>query len=413
MIIARNHYLQQLIDRESNGLVKVVTGIRRCGKSFLLFDLFKRHLVEEEGLPEERVIQIQLDDRKNKALRDPDACDSYVRARIESGRYVLLLDEVQMMSEFEDVLNGFMHIPGLDVYVTGSNSKFLSTDVITEFRGRGDEVRVHPLSFAEYHAAAGGAWDDDWNQYTIYGGMPYLLDLPTSERKSAYLKRLFDETYLRDVVERNGVRNPDELADVTDVVASSTGSLVNPQRIENTFRSRKDVSLSAPTIKRYLGYLEEAFIISHAKRYDVKGRKHIGTPLKYYFEDVGLRNARLNFRQQEPTHIMENIIYCELVARGYNVDVGMVDIMESGRRKQVEIDFVANQGSSRYYIQSAYALPDASKRAQETRPLQAVGDSFAKVVIEGGNVPLTRDESGIVTMGIKDFLLDEHSLERI
>jgi predicted AAA+ superfamily ATPase len=412
MIIARDHYLQQLIDREGNGLVKVVTGIRRCGKSFLLFNLFKQHLTEQEGLPEDRIIQIQLDDRKNKALRDPDACDEYVRSRVGEGRYVLLLDEVQMMPEFEDVLNGFLHIPDLDVYVTGSNSRFLSTDVITEFRGRGDEVRIHPLSFAEYHAAAAGAWDDDWNEYSTYGGMPFLLSLPTPARKAEYLRRLFEETYLRDVVERNGIRNPGELSDLVDVIASSTGSLVNPQRIEATFKSKTGSTFSAPTIKRYLGYLEEAFVISHAKRYDVKGRKHIGTPLKYYFEDVGLRNARLNFRQQEPTHIMENVIYCELVARGYSVDVGVVGVSEDGAHKQVEIDFVANQGSRRYYIQSAYAMPDADKRARETRPLRAVGDSFTKVIVEGGNVPLSRDETGIVTMGLKDFLLDEHSLER-
>lgn len=410
MTIRRDTYLQKLIEREHNGLIKVVTGIRRCGKSVLLFDLFKQHLIES-GVPEDHIIEIRLDDRANKALRDPDACDQFVRSQIGDGHYYVMLDEVQMMSEFEDVLSGFLHIENLDTYVTGSNSKFLSTDVITEFRGRGDEVRVHPLSFAEYHAAMRNAWDDDWNEYMTFGGLPYITSLGTDADKVAYLHRLFDETYLRDIVERNKVRSDGELSDLVDVIASAMGSLTNPQKLENTFRSAKKVGISAPTIKNYLGYLEDAFMISHAKRYDIKGKKHINTPLKYYFEDVGLRNARLNFRQQEETHIMENILYNELVARGCQVDVGVVDIMESGKRKRTEIDFVANQGSKRYYVQSALALPNAEKRAQEERPLVSVNDAFKKIIVVGGNVKLSRDERGIVTMGMKQFLLDPGSLD--
>lgn len=410
MTIRRDAYLRKLIDRKDNGLVKVITGIRRCGKSVLLFDLFKNHLIEN-GVERDHIIEIKLDDRANKALRDPDACDAFVRSRIGRGRSYLLLDEVQMMPEFEDVLNGFLHIDNLDVYVTGSNSKFLSTDIITEFRGRGDEVRVHPLSFAEYHAAKGNAWDDNWNEYVTYGGLPHVTALRTDEDKATYLQRLFDETYLRDIVDRNSIRNDAELADLVDIIASSVGSLTNPQKLENTFQSVKRVKISAPTIKKYLGYLEEAFMISHAKRYDVKGKKHINTPLKYYFEDVGLRNARLNFRQQEETHLMENVVYNELIIRGYQVDIGVVDIVEQGKRKKIEIDFIANQGSKRYYIQSAFALPSAEKRAQEERPLVSVGDSFKKIIIVGGNIKLSRDEQGITTMGMKEFLLNPESLD--
>ncbi|MEG1168252.1 MAG: ATP-binding protein [Gordonibacter sp.] len=410
MVIARSGYLQKLIDRKHNGLVKIVTGIRRCGKSYLLFTLFKQHLLSS-GVPEDRIIQIQLDDRQNKALRNPDACDEFVRSRIGEGQHYVLLDEVQMMPEFEDVLNGFLHIENLDTYVTGSNSKFLSTDIITEFRGRGDEVRVHPLSFAEYHAAINENWDDDWNNYATYGGLPYVALLKADNDKAAYLQRLFTETYLRDIIERNKVKNDGELSDLVDIVASAIGSLTNPQKLENTSKTVKRVAISAPTIKKYLGYLEGAFIITPSKRYDVKGRKHISTPLKYYFEDIGLRNARLNFRQQEETHILENILFNELIVRGFQVDVGIVDITKGGQRKRVEIDFVANQGSRRYYLQSAFALPDAEKRAQEERPLLAVGDSFKKIIVVGSNVKLSRDENGVVTIGLKEFLLNPDSLD--
>lgn len=411
MRIERNTYLQKLIDREGNGMVKVVTGVRRCGKSYLLFDLFRTSLVRS-GVPEDHIISVQLDDRKNKALRNPDACDEYIRARIGQGRHYILLDEVQLMDEFEDVLNGFLHIPNVDVYVTGSNSRFLSTDVITEFRGRGDEIRVHPLTFAEYFSAVGGDWDDAWNDYVTYGGMPYTTSLEDELDKASYLQRLFRETYLRDIVERNAVRHEAELEDLTNILASSIGSLTNPDKLSRSFGSVKATKLSAPTIKRYVQHLEDAFLVNEAKRYDVKGRRYISTPLKYYFEDVGIRNAVLDFRQQEETHLMENVIYNELRARGYAVDVGVVEVTEGGMRKRVEIDFVANAGSKRYYVQSAFALPDEEKRAREVRPLRAVPDSFKKIVVVGGSSRVSRDDYGVVTMGIKQFLLDEESLNR-
>lgn len=411
MHIERNDYLQKLVDREGNGMVKVVTGVRRCGKSYLLFDLFRTSLMRS-GVPEDHIISIQLDDRKNKALRNPDACDEYIRARIGQGRHYILLDEVQLMDEFEDVLNGFLHIPNVDVYVTGSNSRFLSTDVITEFRGRGDEIRVHPLTFAEYFSAVGGDWDDAWNDYVTYGGMPYTTSLENELDKASYLQRLFRETYLRDIVERNAVRHEAELEDLTNILASSIGSLTNPDKLSRSFGSVKATKLSAPTIKRYVQHLEDAFLVNEAKRYDVKGKRYISTPLKYYFEDVGIRNAVLDFRQQEETHLMENVIYNELRARGYAVDVGVVEITEDGARKRVEIDFVANAGSRRYYVQSAFALPDEEKRAREVRPLRAVPDSFKKIVVVGGSSRVSRDDYGVVTMGIKQFLLDEESLNR-
>ena len=410
MRIKRDMYLDKLIARKHNGMVKVITGVRRCGKSYLLFELFMEHLLEC-GVPRDHIIDVQLEGRENKALRDPDNCNAYVRERVGKGQHYVLLDEVQLMDEFEDVLLGFLHIPNLDVYVTGSNSKFLSSDIITEFRGRGDQVRVHPLSFAEYHAAMGQDWDDDWDDYMTYGGMPYAATLVDDREKAAYLQGLFEEVYLRDVIDRHNVRNVGELGELVDVIASATGSLTNPDKLEKTFKSVKGVTLSAPTIRKYLGYFEDAFLIGEAKRYNVKGRKYIGGPLKYYFEDVGLRNARLNFRQQEPTHIMENVIYNELVSRGYTVDVGIVEIREGNDRKQIEIDFVANEGSRRYYIQSAFMLSDEEKRVQEERPLVSVPDSFKKIIVVGGSQKVSRDDNGIVTMGIKQFLLNPDSLD--
>jgi len=410
MRIERPYYLTRLVNRKHNGLIKVITGVRRCGKSFLLFNLFKEHLLDS-GVSENHIISIALDDRKNKALRNPDACDDYVRSHVERGQHYLFLDEVQLLPEFEDVLNGFLHIENLDVYVTGSNSKFLSSDVITEFRGRGDEVRVHPLSFSEYFSANLESWDDAWANYLTFGGMPHIVSLKNEQDKISYLDRLFKETYLRDIVERNRIKHENELAELVNIVASSVGSLTNPDKLEKTFRSAKNVSLSAPTIKSYLGYLEDAFLLNHAYQYNVRGKKYISTPLKYYFEDVGLRNARLSFRQQEEAHITENVIYNELVIRGFQVDVGVIDIVENGKRKRIEIDFVANEGSRRYYIQSAFAIPDAQKRAQEERPLLATNDSFKKIIVVGGNARLSRDEYGVVTMSIKDFLLNPASLD--
>lgn len=410
MRIERDSYLSKLISRKHNGLVKIITGVRRCGKSYLLSCLFRDHLLSE-GTAEDHIISIALDDRKNKELRNPDACDEYVRSRIRAGQYYLFLDEVQLLDEFEDVLNGFLHIDNLDVYVTGSNSKLLSSDIITEFRGRGDEIRVHPLSFSEFFSTRDDSWDDAWADYFTFGGMPHVASLKNDQDKRSYLDKLFKETYMRDIVERNKVKNETELEELVNIIASSVGSLTNPDKLERTFRSVKNVSLSAPTIKNYLGYLEDAFLLSHAHIYNVKGKKYINTPLKYYFEDVGLRNARLSFRQQEETHIMENILFNELVIRGFQVDVGAIDIVEEGKRKRIEIDFVANEGSRRYYIQSSFALPDAQKRNQEERPLLATNDSFKKIIVVGGNVKLSRDEHGVVTMGLKEFLLNPNSLD--
>lgn len=417
MIIPRDRYLERLVARKHNGLIKIVTGMRRCGKSFLLFKLFREHLLSE-GVPESHIIRIELDDRRNKRLRDPDACLEYVTGLLkEEGMYYLLIDEVQFMTEFEDVLNSFLHIENLDTYVTGSNSRFLSTDIITEFRGRGDEIHVRPLSFAEYCSVYPDiAWDDAWNMYHTYGGLPYAVLLDKAEDKALYLKRLFSEVYLKDIVERNKVHNSIQLGVLLDIISSGIGSLTNPRKLENTFKSDGSISISAVTIKQYLDYFTDSFLMEKAERYDIKGKKYISTPHKYYFSDLGLRNARLNFRQQEETHIMENVIYNELRMRGYSVDVGVVEINErtpAGTyvRKQIEIDFVANKGSRRYYIQSAFALPSSEKAAQEERPLKNVPDSFKKIIVVKDNIMLRRDDNGITTMGLKQFLLDPDSLD--
>ncbi|WP_301093135.1 ATP-binding protein [Bacteroides acidifaciens] len=417
MVIPRDRYLEQLVSRKHNGLIKIITGMRRCGKSFLLFKLFKEHLIAE-GVPESHIIRIELDDRRNKSLRDPDVCLEYVTSLLkDESKYYLLIDEVQFMAEFEDVLNSFLHIDNLDTYVTGSNSKFLSTDIITEFRGRGDEIHVRPLSFAEYCAVYPDmAWDDAWNIYHTYGGLPYAVLLDKAEDKAQYLKRLFREVYLKDIVERNKVQNNIQMGILLDIISSSIGSLTNPRKLENTFKSDGNISISAATIKQYLDYFIDAFMVEKAERYDIKGKKYISTPQKYYFSDLGLRNARLNFRQQEETHIMENVIYNELRMRGYSVDVGVVEINErtsdgTYARKQIEIDFVANKGSQRYYIQSAFALPSFEKVTQEERPLKNVPDSFKKIIVVKDNIMLRRDDNGITTMGLKQFLLDPNSLE--
>ncbi|AHF13105.1 ATPase AAA [Barnesiella viscericola DSM 18177] len=417
MVIPRDRYLELLVSRKHNGLIKIITGMRRCGKSFLLFKLFKEHLIAE-GVPESHIIRIELDDRRNKSLRDPDVCLEYVTSLLkDEGQYYLLIDEVQFMAEFEDVLNSFLHMDNLDTYVTGSNSKFLSTDIITEFRGRGDEIHVRPLSFAEYCAVYPNmAWDDAWNIYHTYGGLPYAVLLDKAEDKAQYLKRLFREVYLKDIVERNKVQNNIQMGILLDIISSSIGSLTNPRKLENTFKSDGNISISAATIKQYLDYFIDAFMVEKAERYDIKGKKYISTPQKYYFSDLGLRNARLNFRQQEETHIMENVIYNELRMRGYSVDVGVIEINErtsdgTYARKQIEIDFVANKGSQRYYIQSAFALPSLEKVAQEERPLKNVPDSFKKIIVVKDNIMLRRDDNGITTMGLKQFLLDPHSLE--
>jgi uncharacterized protein len=417
MKIRRDKYLDALIDRKHNGLIKVVTGIRRCGKSYLLFNLFREHL-RETGVPNDHIIAAQLDLRSARTLRDPDAMLDYVNARIvDSNMHYVLLDEVQLLPDFVEVLNELLANPFVDAYVTGSNSRFLSKDIITEFRGRGDEVHVFPLTFAEFMQTKDNGEMRAWADYIEYGGLPLVATMRTPEQKATYLSNLFEETYIKDIVERNGLRKTQELEDLVDVLASATGSLTNASKIQATFKSALHSSISTDTIRSYIDCLEDAFLVSEAKRYDIKGRKYIGAPVKYYFEDVGLRNARLNFRQVEETHLMENVIYNELRARGLSVDVGIVPrryIDESGKKASdaLEVDFVANRGSKRYYIQSAYALPDAAKREQESASLRRIGDSFKKIVVVKDVVNVTRDMDGIVTMGLFDFLLDPDSLEK-
>jgi len=415
MEIKRDKYLNDLIARMHNGLIKVVTGVRRCGKSYLVFHLFRDYLLQN-GVSEDHIIGIELDLRKNRQYRDPDAILDYIDSQLtDQGDYYILLDEVQMLPDFEEVLNSLLHIENVDVYVTGSNSKFLSKDIITEFRGRGDEVHIHPLTFKEFMQVYDGDMYHGWADYVVYGGLPLTVTMKTEEQKVRYLETLFTETYIKDIVERNGIEKEQELGDLINVLASAVGSLSNASKIEATFRSEIQSGISQNTIRQYIEYLKEAYLISEASRYDVKGRKYIGSPLKYYFEDVGLRNARLGFRQVEETHLMENIIYNELICRGYNVDVGIVPIRETvdGKsvRKQLEIDFVANMGSKRYYIQSAFRIPDEAKERQEKASLDSVGDSFKKIVIVKDVVNVTRDEKGITTMSLYDFLLKEDSLE--
>ncbi len=417
MEIKRDKYLDALIERKHNGLVKVVTGIRRCGKSYLVFNLFRKHL-REAGVPDDHVITAQLDLRSARSLRDPDAMLDYVNAHIaDSNMHYVLLDEVQLLPDFVEVLNELLANPAVDVYVTGSNSRFLSKDVITEFRGRGDEVHVFPLTFAEFMQARNDGELHAWADYVEYGGLPLVATMRTEEQKVAYLANLFEETYIRDIVERNGLRKTQELEDLVDVLASATGSLTNAAKIQATFRSALHSRISTTTIRSYIDCLEDAFLVSEAKRYDIKGRKYIGAPMKYYFEDVGLRNARLNFRQVEETHLMENVVYNELRTRGLSVDVGIVSkryIDKAGKKatSTLEVDFVANRGSKRYYIQSAYALPDAAKREQESASLKRIADSFKKIIVVKDTVNTTRDENGIVTMSLFDFLLDPDSLDR-
>jgi hypothetical protein len=410
MIIDRPLYLDKLIARKHNGLIKIVTGLRRCGKSFLLFELFRNHLLSE-GVDPSHIIEIQLDGRDNAHLRDPDVCDAYVREKVRDGAYYVFIDEIQFMPEFSDVLNGFLHLGNADIYVTGSNSRFLSSDILTEFRGRGDEVRVHPLNFSEFHKARKGEWDEDWDDYITFGGMPQLFTMASEQDKMNYLKRLFTETYARDIIERNNIRNDLEFEELVDIIASDIGALTNPDKLAATFKSKRGGSLSAATIKRYLDCLEDAFLVNRANQYNIKGKRYISTPMKYYFEDIGVRNACMGFRQLEPTHMMENVVYNELLVRGYSVDVGAVDVMEAGKRKRLEIDFVATLGNRRYYIQSAYALPTPEKREQEERSLLSVKDAFKKIVVTTSSQKPHYDENGILIMGLKQFLLDSASLE--
>ncbi|MBO5062854.1 MAG: ATP-binding protein [Prevotella sp.] len=405
MVIRRDKYLNELIGWKHTDLIKIITGIRRCGKSFLLLTLFHQHLLET-GTDESHIIEIALDDISNESLREPFRMVEYVKERIKDReQYYLIIDEVQLLDRFVDVLNSFMHIPNVDVYVTGSNSRFLSKDVATEFRGRGMEIHIYPLSFAELYAAEGGDKYALWKRYYTYGGLPYLALLSDDKKRAEYLTSLNKTLYLRDIVERNKVMNVEEFSELMNVMASGIGSPCNPNKIANTFKTVKKVCLTPHTIANYLSYMEDAFILEKSMRYDIKGRKYIGTLSKYYFQDIGLRNALLNFRQVEETHIMENVIYNELRSRGYSVDVGMVDARTATERKQLEVDFVANKGDKRYYIQSAFALPDEEKRQQEFASLKRINDSFKKVIIMREDIAPYHDDNGVLIMGLMDFLL--------
>lgn len=415
MEIKRDIYLNRLIRRECNGLIKIVTGVRRCGKSYLLFNLFHNYL-SEKGVPENHIIEVALDDRSNKALRDPDNMLQFIKNQIvDKNTYYIILDEVQLLGEFEDVLNSLLHIRNADVYVTGSNSKFLSSDVITEFRGRGDEVRLHPLSFREYCSVYPGNTDEAWDDYFTYGGLPLILSRETAEEKADYLMTLFQKVYLSDIIDRHKIRNQEELDELVDILASAVGSLTSPQKLAKTFKSVKQKNISDKTLKRYIDYLTDAFLVSKAVRFDIKGKRYIGSPAKFYFEDVGLRNARLNFRQIEENHIMENIIYNELRIRGFHVDVGVIEKFgknedDKTTKKTLEIDFIATKGSEKYYIQSAFSMPTPEKREQEVRSLNSISDSFKKIIVVRDNIKLRRDERGINTIGLRSFLMDENSI---
>ena len=408
--IKRDVYLNKVINKKENGLIKIVTGIRRCGKSYLLDPMYKNYLLNN-GVQEDHIIKLDLDERRNNKYLDPDVLDEYIRNLIKDEKmYYVILDEIQKVDDFESLLNGFLHISNLDIYVTGSNSKFLSSDIITEFRGRGDEIRVLPLSFSEFYSAYNGNKGEAWNEYITYGGLPRILSYKTEEEKSEYLKKLFEQTYISDIVERNNIQRIDILDSLINILASSIGSLTNPKKLLDTFISNgiKDVSIN--TITSYINYLKDSFLISKAERYDVKGKKYIQTPYKYYFSDIGLRNCRLNFRQQEETHIMENIIYNELLYRGYNVDVGVVEIRNGDSKKQVEIDFVCNQYNKRYYIQSALSLVSREKTLQEERPLLNIPDNFKKIIVVKDNIKSWFTEEGILVIGLQEFLLNENSL---
>ena len=416
MEIKRDRYLNLLISKKHNGLIKVITGMRRCGKSYLLFNLFKDYLLSE-GIEKSHITEIAFDAYENKQFRDPDVLYPYLKEQIkDDGMYYVLLDEVQLLGEFEAILNSLTRMKNVDVYVTGSNARFLSKDVITEFRGRGDEVHMYPLSFAEFMSVFPGTKQDGWNEYVLYGGLPLVLSFATPDQKIAFLKSLFEETYISDIVGRHNIRNKAELEELLNILSSAIGSLTNPEKLSATFRSVKNKKISSATIRKYIDYLCDSFLIDSAVRYDVKGKKYIDTPVKYYFTDMGLRNARLNFRQLEETHSMENIIFNELKIRGFNVDVGVIiqyDTNEKGNsiRKQLEIDFVCNKGSKRYYIQSAYAIPDQAKMEQEQRSLMLTGDFFKRIIITKDTPAPHYNENGVLIMSVYDFLLDENSLD--
>ncbi|MDN0072605.1 ATP-binding protein [uncultured Bacteroides sp.] len=414
--IERRKYLDELVSLRNNGMIKIITGMRRCGKSYLLFEIFTSYL-ESNGIAPDHIIKVDLEDYRNRAMRNPDNLYAYVESRITDGdMYYILLDEVQMLDQFEDVLNGFLRIRNADIYVTGSNAKFLSKDIITEFRGRGFEVKMYPLSFSEYMSAYPGTVQAGLNEYMLYGGLPQILSYPTEEQKVRFLKALFDETYLKDIKERYEIRKDDDLEELINIMASGIGALTNPNKLANTFQSEKKSPLSSDTVKNYIDYLCDSFLIEKSTRYDIKGKRYINSPYKYYFMDLGLRNARINFRQSEKSHLMENMVYNELRIRGFNVDVGVVPVVRRGEdgkqhRSSLEVDFVCNLGSRRYYIQSAYRMESDEKIRQERASLLRVDDSFKKIIVIGEESPITRDEAGIATISIYDFLLKENSLE--
>lgn len=408
--------MDELVSLQNNGMIKIITGMRRCGKSYLLFEIFASYL-ENKGVASDHIIKVDLEDYKNRAMRNPDNLYSLVENRIkDDGMYYILLDEVQMLDNFEDVLNGFLKMRNVDVYVTGSNAKFLSKDIITEFRGRGFEVKMYPLSFSEYMSAYSGTIQAGFNEYMLYGGLPQILSYTTEEQKVRFLKTLFDETYIKDIKERYDIRKDDDLEELINIMASGIGALTNPNKLANTFRSEKKSAISYDTVKDYIDYLCDSFLVEKSTRYDIKGKRYVNSPYKYYFMDLGLRNARINFRQSERSHLMENMIYNELKVRGFNVDVGVVPVVtkdENGKqqRSSLEVDFVCNLGSKRCYIQSAYRMESDEKIRQERASLLKVDDSFKKIIVIGEESPVTRDESGITTLGIYDFLLKDNSLE--
>jgi predicted AAA+ superfamily ATPase len=418
MVINRDIHLQKLIEGKHNGMIKVVTGMRRSGKSFLLFNLFTQHL-QESGVKSDHIVRIDLENRRNKALRDPDALLEYIDGKMkDNDMYYILIDEIQHVKEFEDVLNSYLKVENADVYVTGSNSKFLSKDVITEFRGRGDEIKITPLTFREFMSVFEGSREKALEQYLLYGGLPKVVLLQETAKKVTYLKSLFSKVYLTDIKERYKIKNDDDLSELIDVLASSIGGLTNPTKLENTFATVKQSKITHQTIKSYLDILQEVFLLEKSVRYDIKGRKYIDTPCKYYFTDLGLRNARIGFRQYEVTHLMENLIYNELRARGIEVDVGVVtqnykDENGISQRKQLEVDFVCNVGSSRYYIQSALRLQTEEKREQEIRSLKAIDDNFRKFVITEEPISRYQDDNGVIYMNLFEFLLNENSLHVI
>ena len=414
MEIKRDYYLNKLIDAKNDGLIKVVTGIRRCGKSYLLNTLFYNYLLNN-NVKENHIIKIALDDSDNEELLKPRNLSKYIKEKIiDKETYYLILDEIQLVENFEGVLNGLLRISNIDIYVTGSNSKFLSTDIITEFRGRGEDIKMYPLSYYEFMSVYNGDKLDGWIEYITYGGLPLVVSMKNDERKTTYLNDQRKNVYINDVIERNDIKNDAELVNLVEIISSGIGSLTNPKKLSDTFKSTAGLNIDPKTISSYLKYLEEAFLIEKAERYDVKGKKYMSTPYKFYFSDLGLRNSFINFRQYEETHIMENVIYLELKRRGYNVDVGVIELKERKENeyiyKQLEVDFIANKGNNKIYIQSAFNMPNEEKKNQEERPLLKIDDSFKKIIIVKDYIKRTRNENGIITMSIFDFLLDVDSL---